>query len=180
MRFLLTLIFAITLLNFNSLKANVVHKDLAIFKIQKKSVFYSDLKKYTKNLRKFRCLRRNSAILDVLKLNKRKLPRLPKLQAKYQSLQNYQVYLQNIIKLIKMQVFTSRYSISVSQKEISKMPIKRCGIPQFSKWSQELKSLFQMDLYLMERFPKENKKDIKELKLFVDSVNNKIDHVIYY
>lgn len=180
MRFLIGITLILNLLYSGHVAAVELHKDLAVFKIQKKTIFYTDLKLYSSHLNKFRCLQGQSAILKVLKLNRKYMRKLPRLKPSYQSLEEKKDYLLSLLKLIKMQVYTSRYSISISRDRISQLPSKKCGVNSFNKWPNELKSLFQMELYLRERFTKDSIQDNKELRLFVDSVDNKIDHALYF
>jgi hypothetical protein len=162
--------------------ANNVHyyEDVALFRIQKKTVFFSDLRIYLKEYNSFRCLQRNSRILSNLKLDFKSIDKVPRLEPNYKSINLHKNFLNGVIKLIKMQVFSSRHNVSVSSKLLAHMNTKKCGLPKFSKWSNELKSLLQMELYVLERFPLNNKNDYKELNLFIDSVNDKVKHAVYF
>ena len=79
-----------------------------------------------------------------------------------------------------MQVFSSRYKVNVSSKQIANIRTKKCGAPKFKNWSNELKSLFQMELYILERFPVTSQTDSDELNQFLESVDKKIKHAIYF
>jgi hypothetical protein len=154
--------------------------DMALFRIQKKTVFYSDLKIYLKEYKAFRCVQRDSRILTNLNLDSKSINKIPNVRPSYKSISRNKIFLNNVIKLIKMQVFSSRYNVSVSSKLLARIKTKRCGLPQFAKWSNELKSLFQMELYVLERFPIKMKGEDKELNLFIDTVNNKVKHATYF
>jgi hypothetical protein len=158
----------------------VRYEDMALFRIQKKTVFYSDLKVYIKEFKAFRCLQKNSRILSNLKLDSKSIGNIPRLRSNYKSIKKNGEFVYSLIKLIKMQIFSSRYNVSVSSKMLENIKTRRCGVAKFSTWSNELKSLFQMELYILERFPiKTNTEDL-ELNLFIKSVNDKVKHATYF
>ncbi len=154
--------------------------DMAIFKIQKKTIFYSDLKNYLREYKSFRCLQKSSRILKNLRIDQKNIRKIPNVLPNYKSLDRHQTFIEGLIKLIKLQVYSSRYNVSISKKQLSRINTKKCGVGPFPKWSNELKSLFQMEYYILERFPTKRKGGDKELTLFIQSVDEKIDHDIFY
>lgn len=181
MKLRFTIIFGFLALAVFSANAEKYHiQDMALFKIQKKTIFFSDIKVYLKEFKTFRCLHSHSRILNSLKLNTKNLKNIPKLRSNYKSIEKQKPFITNVIKLIKMQVFSSRYKVNVSSKQIANIRTKKCGAPKFKNWSNELKSLFQMELYILERFPVTSQTDSDELNQFLESVDKKIKHAIYF
>ncbi len=158
----------------------ILYQDRVLFKVNKKTVFLTDFKIYMKEYELFKCLQENSQVLKVLKLNDHlTLPKL--LFKKKNSLPEIEKkHIQKLIKLIKLQVFSSRYKATLGADFLKALPQKKCQAPPFSDWGQELKSLFQMELYVLERFPQGKGRAPKELELFLQSVDKKIEHTSYF
>jgi hypothetical protein len=161
-------------------KTEIQVKDVAVFRIQKKTIFFSDLEVYLKEFKKFRCLYKHSRILNSLKLDYKNLNKIPKIRASYNSIDRQKIFVNNVIRLIKMQVFASRYKVNVSSKQIASIKTMQCEAAHFKTWSNELKSLLQMELYILERFPITRQSDNKELDQFIESVDKKIKHAVFF
>ena len=154
---------------------------MAVMKVDKTPILYTDFKKFMGELRAFRCLFEDSLALKSLALDQRSIPRLPLIKMSRDSFKKRRGLIGKIVRLIKAQVYSSQFKLSVEATEISRLEKKRCLKGRFKSWPQDVRSLILVEFYLRERFLGQNRKNVKQdISTFIDSIDKKISHDLYF
>ncbi|MCO4793439.1 MAG: hypothetical protein KC493_07000 [Bacteriovoracaceae bacterium] len=174
----------LSLLSFNAFSETapkLVAADMAVMKIDQNPILYSDFNKYMSNLKLFRCMIKNSISLDAIKLDRKSHPKFPRFKMRRSSLNGKRKFIQKLVKLIKTQVYSSQFKLSVDKSAIKKIEKRRCTKGGFKKWPDDVRSLVLVEFYLRERFLDQERKNVKsDINQFIDSIDKKIPHDLYF
>ena len=159
----------------------LVDADMAVMKIDKNPILYTDFQKFMKDLNSFRCLFNDSEALKSLRLDHKNVDKLPALRMSKSTFGKNRDFMIKLVKLIKTQVYSSQFKLSVDGSEIRVLEKKKCLKGKFSTWSQDVRSLILVEFYLRERFLGQNRENVKQdISAFIDSIDKKITHDLYF
>jgi len=168
-------------MSFAETPPKLVDADMAVMKIDKNPILYSDFKKFMRELRSFRCLFNDSVALKSLSLDRKSVPRLPIPKMSRTSFEKRRELMGRVARLIKTQVYSSQFKLSVNAGEISRLEKKRCLKGSFRAWPRDVRSLILVEFYLRERFLGQNRENVKsDISAFIDSIDKKISHDLYF
>jgi hypothetical protein len=154
---------------------------MAVMKIDNNPILLSDFKRFLKDLRAFRCLFGKSTALNSLGLDRKNYRRYPSFKMSKISLEKDREFIRRVIRLIKTQVYSSQFKLSVDGSDIRNLEKKRCLKGHFSSWSNDVRSLILVEFYLKERFLDQNRENFKkDISSFIDSIDKKISHDLYF
>ncbi len=159
----------------------LVDADMAVMKIEKNPILYSDFEKFMKDLKAFRCLFDDSVALKALGLDRKNFRKLPVFKMSRNSFEKNRPFMQRVVKLVKTQVYSSQFKLSVDASEIQALQKRRCLKGTFSKWPQDVRSMILVEFYLRERFLGQKREDLKQdISSFIESIDKKISHDLYF
>lgn len=159
----------------------LIFQEMAIMKIGDKPVFFSEFNAYLKSLEQFRCLVDHSTALDSIDLDKKKMPVVPEIKFGRKPFEENREFVLKVAKLIKLQVYSNQFKLSLDSKIIQGLNKKKCLKEKFPSWPTEVKSMIQLEYYLRERFFGQKQKEVKtDVAQFVESINKKISHELFF
>lgn len=156
--------------------------DRAIFRIENKVYFISDLNKDNKQLNKLRCMKNNSVLLNALSLSSDDYSKILKLPTELDKLQSNKELLYRLTRLYKVQSFATNRKVSIDVEKLKEWGIAKCVGESWNKWPDQLKTLIKTELYLRDRFIiKDGKElDVTSLKSFLSSIDKKTKHFNFF
>jgi len=152
------LFFVLSLLFFFDVSAKtskIVFSDQAVFKVEEKVYLLSDIVKFNKSFSIFRCLLPHSMMLQVLDLDLKSLEIIPKYDGlRDLDLKEESLYLQRLLKLMKLNIFIGRQNITADQALITGLKPENCSatLGKFESWDKDLKSLFTLEAFWSDHF----------------------------
>lgn len=180
MRYLIILLF-ITNVAWSETAPKLVDSDMAVMKIDKNPILYSDFKRFMRDLNGFRCLFSRSIALKSLGLDRKNYTRYPSFKMSKASFEKKREFINRVVRLIKTQVYSSQFKLSVDGSEIRTLEKKKCLRGRFASWSNDVRSLILVEFYLKERFLGQKRDNLKQdISSFIDSIDKKISHDLYF
>ena len=163
-----------------------IFSDKALFRVAEEIIFLSDLQEIEDFIGKVRCLKTDGLTLGILGLDKKSLPKIP--GPKKFDVNKDKEFLQKIILFKKAGHFIDTQNISLDANLKTLIEKDSCIGMSYSKWPQDLKRFFDLEVYIQKRFVvargKGNKENlestINSAKVFLDSLGQKIPHYVFY
>ena len=145
--------------------------DQAVFRLSESVYMISDIPPYLNALGTIRCFKGKSLLLNSFGLNKT----LPSYHQLKKSLVKNEKFLLKLLKMIKVEKFTNNKKIDLSLEELKPLHIGKCANNNWKKWPVRLKSLLHTEFYLRKRY-----EDQSQLNLFLDTIDKKYDHNLFF
>lgn len=145
----------------------VLMEDVMVFRLQSKSLFLSDLKNYSHQLKNFDCLYPQSQFFRLSQLSPSKIDKLLSLSLK--DAKNEKSLLQTFRRSITLQIINNAQSLSVDRGFDKNLERRKCGVGRYLSWDNELKSLVQAEIFLLEMVANSQKQELESLSKSLDT-----------
>jgi len=146
--------------------AKVIAQDKAIYRIENQIYFQRDINKIVGSLKKMSCLR-SSVLLKTLSISKKDL-----------NSKSSQSKLDKILSYYKLKTLVLKKSAVFSINDLKKPGFFKCFGNNLDNWSDEEKLLARAEFFLRKKF--DDKLNEKQLKIYLNSVNNSIEHQQFF
>lgn len=150
-----------------------VFEDVLIFRIQSRNLFLSDLKTYADSLVAFHCLFPKAQVLKFSNLSKEKIKKLQTMAPGNAS--GEAAFFDDFRKLIALQIFHNSQSLSLESDFDLGLQLSKCQVGRYSSWDNELKSLVQAELVMIQGL---RDKGAKEQTSFLNSLRESLDQSV--
>ena len=169
----------------------LISRDAAVFRIDEKVVFFSELWQLLSSIQTFSCLKKNSLLLSALNLMERPLPRWNKDAATEINLTEEYPLLMKIVTLVKVQSFVAAQKMHVAD-HFKEWRASGClaGVKDKNQveWEKELLPLFKAESFLYERFGRTATGDPiaaenstrSSIQLFFITLDKKFKHHVFF
>lgn len=149
----------------------IIFSEQGVFKVEDKVFLLSDIRKLGIELEHFRCLLPQSSVLANLGLDKQHVEKIPDfLGVGMTDLQEEAHYLDKVLKLMKLEFFSSKNNFVLDAKKMSALKNEECGLRKnYDEWPKDLRELFLLETFWNDRFAPEmirlSEKELEDLKL---------------
>lgn len=161
----------------------VLFKDTAVFRVQEKVYFLTDLKEYQGVVRSIDCIRPRPFLLKVLKLNRKVLPPFPKNLANF-DIQSRALVWRDLLPLMKLWQFLSPEGRRVTKKELKGLGEFRCSVAMLNRPSRAMREFFVLNQYFLDRYGKTTlvgkEGGMSSARTFVEGINKKLEHHLFF
>ena len=162
--------------------------DKAIFRVAEEIIFRSDLSDIRDSLLKMRCLKSDGLTLNLLGLDRKTFPTLPKFENFDFKDSSSKDFIKKIILFKKAAHFIETQNIVLDTNLKAKIENDSCISAKYSEWSKDLKRFFELEIYIQKRYVaikgKDQKPDLKQMlnsaNLFLASLDQKIPHYVFF